>query len=76
MDFISIKKEIDQCNKISNDTKITQLNNERSIKMNPQEFLDLIEKQNLIHTHNLESKLEDIHKVSLKLFRLYVLRYC
>ncbi|XP_025208070.1 uncharacterized protein LOC112603615 [Melanaphis sacchari] len=63
MDLISIKKEVDQCIEISNNKKITPLNNEGSIKMTPQEFLELTEKQNLIHTDNLESKLEHIHKL-------------
>ncbi|XP_060834860.1 uncharacterized protein LOC132917893 [Rhopalosiphum padi] len=63
MDLISIQKEVDQCIKISNDKKITPLNNEGSIKMTPQEFLELTEKQNLIHTDNLEFKLEYIHKL-------------
>ncbi|KAE9540992.1 hypothetical protein AGLY_004237 [Aphis glycines] len=63
MDLISIKKEVDYCIKISNDKKITPLNNEGSIKMTPQEFFELTEKQNLIHTNNLESKLEYIHKL-------------
>jgi len=72
MDLISIQKEVDQCIKISNDKKITPLNNEGSIKMTPQEFLELTEKQNLIHTDNLEFKLEYIHKVNLNLFRLYI----
>ncbi|KAF0773879.1 Uncharacterized protein FWK35_00008152 [Aphis craccivora] len=63
MDLISIKKEVDYCIKISNEKKITPLNNEGSIKMSPQEFFELTEKQNLIHTYNLESKLEYIHKL-------------
>lgn len=63
MDLISIKKEVDYCIKISNEKKITPLNNEGSIKMTPQEFFELTEKQNLIHTYNLESKLEYIHKL-------------
>ncbi|XP_026806117.1 uncharacterized protein LOC113549143 [Rhopalosiphum maidis] len=63
MDLISIQKEVDQCIKISNDKKITPLNNEGSIKMTPQEFLELTEKQNLIHTDNLEFKLEYIYKL-------------
>ncbi|KAL5235997.1 hypothetical protein ACI65C_003407 [Semiaphis heraclei] len=61
MDLISIKKEVDQCIKISNN--ITPLINEGSIKMTSQEFLELTEKQNLIHTDNLESKVEYIHKL-------------
>jgi len=72
MDLISIKKEVDYCIKISNEKKITPLNNEGSIKMSPQEFFELTEKQNLIHTYNLESKLEYIHKVSFNLFKLTI----
>uniref|UniRef100_A0A2S2PMF2 Uncharacterized protein n=1 Tax=Schizaphis graminum TaxID=13262 RepID=A0A2S2PMF2_SCHGA len=63
MDLTSIQKEVDQCIKISNEKKITPLNNEGSIKMTPQEFLELTEKQNLIHNDNLEFKLECIHKL-------------
>lgn len=66
MDLISIKKEVDQCIKISNN--ITPLINEGSIKMTSQEFLELTEKQNLIHTDNLESKVEYIHKVNIHYF--------
>jgi len=72
MDLISIKKEVDNCIKISNDKKIAPLNNEGSIKMTPQEFFELTEKQNLIHTNNLESKLEYIHKVNFNLFKLNI----
>jgi len=68
----SIKKEVDECIKISNDKKITPLNSEGLIKITPQEFLELTEKQNLIHTDNLESKIEYIYKVSLNLFILYI----
>lgn len=73
MDLISIKKEVDRCIKISNDKKITPLNNKGSIKMTPEEFFELTEKQNLIHTNNLESKLEYIHKVNFNLFKLKIL---
>lgn len=72
MDLTSIKKEVDECIKISNDKKITPLNSEGLIKITPQEFLELTEKQNLIHTDNLESKIEYIYKVSLNLFILYI----
>lgn len=67
---MSIKKEVDQCIKISNNKNITPLINKNSIKMTSQEFLELTEKQNLIHTDNLESKIEHIHKVNINLFRL------
>jgi len=65
MDLTSIKKEVDQCIKISNNKNIIPLINEGSIKITPQEFLELTEKQNLIHTDNLESKVEYIHKVNI-----------
>jgi len=70
MDLISIKKEFDECIKISNNKNITPLMNEGSMKMTPQEFLELTEKRNLIHTDNLESKVEYIQKVSINSFRL------
>jgi len=73
MDLISIKKEVDQCIKISNNKNITPLSNEGSIKISTQEFLELIDKKNLIHSDNLESKIEYIHKVIIHLFRLFVL---
>jgi len=74
MDLISIKKEVDQCIKISNNKNIiTPLNNEGAIKISTQEFLELIDKQNLIHSDNLESKIEYIYKVNIHLFRLLVL---
>lgn len=73
MDLISVKKEVDQCIQISNNKNITPLNNEGLIKMTTQEFLELIDKKKLIHTDNLESKIEYIHKVNINLFRLFVL---
>ncbi|KAL4089926.1 hypothetical protein QTP88_024859 [Uroleucon formosanum] len=63
MDLISVKKEVDQCIQISNNKNITPLNNEGLIKMTTQEFLELIDKKKLIHTDNLESKIEYIHKL-------------
>lgn len=62
MDLKSVKKEVDQCIEISK-KNVTSLNNEGLIKMTPQEFLELTEKQNLVHIDNLESKIEYIHKL-------------
>jgi len=73
MDLISIKEEVDQCIKISNNKNIIQLNDDDSIKITTQEFLELIDKQNLIHSDDLESKIEYIHKVNINLFRLFVI---
>ncbi|XP_001946929.2 uncharacterized protein LOC100162461 [Acyrthosiphon pisum] len=63
MDLTSIKKEVDQCIKISNNKNITPLSNEGAIKISTQEFLEIIDKRNLIHSDNLESKIEDIYKL-------------
>ncbi|XP_025410733.1 uncharacterized protein LOC112683795 isoform X2 [Sipha flava] len=63
MDLISIKKDIEEYIKISTDNKITSLNSEQPVKMSPQQFLELTMKQNLIHTDNFESKIEDIAKL-------------
>lgn len=63
MDLISIKKDIEEYIKISNDNKITSLDGEQSVKMSPQQFLELTMKHNLIHNDNFESKIEEITKV-------------
>jgi ribonucleotide reductase beta subunit family protein with ferritin-like domain len=65
MDLIAIKKDIEEYIKISTDNKITSLNSEQPVKMSPQQFLELTMKQNLIHTDNFESKIEDIAKVHI-----------
>jgi len=63
MDLKSVKHEIDQYIKISNENKIVLSNNKESIKMFSQELVKRIKEQNLIQYDFLESKVEDICKV-------------
>lgn len=63
--MISIKEELDEYIKISNDNKITLLNSEKSVKLSPQQFIEQTMKHNLIHNFNFESKIDEIAKVCI-----------
>lgn len=63
MDLISIKREIEEYTKISNENKITLLNSEQLVKMSPQQFVEFTMKHDLIHTDDFQSKIDSIAKV-------------
>lgn len=64
MDVNSIKKEIDQYIQTSKDSKLVPINNESSVRMSQQEFLEKTENLDLIPTDLIESKVESIYEVN------------
>lgn len=65
MDVVSIKKEIDQYVQISKDNKLlSTINNDNSVRMSPQEFLERTKQLDLIPDGCIESKVENIYKVN------------
>lgn len=72
MDVVSIKKEIDQYVQISKDNKLlSTINNDNSVRMSPQEFLEHTKQLDLIPSGFIESKVENIYKVNVNVFLEY-----
>jgi len=67
MDLALVKREIEEYIKISNENKIILPNSEQSIKMSPQEFINVTKTLNLTQ-NNLELKVEEIYKVNFIYF--------
>lgn len=68
MDIGTIQKEIDHYIKISNENKITLSTSKHSPKIPSEVFTELIKNTNLLDTDCIESKMNSIYTVCLKLF--------
>lgn len=72
MDLASIKNEIDQFVKVSNENMIDLSNIKPLIQKSIPNLVELKKEENLIQSEYFESKINDMYKVELILF---IIRY-